>query len=125
MISLFCLKEWRLDESGVDSARACSDNSLLIRSQSSGANEAQPFGKQLRLRRSGRRRQEQTDDGVELPGGIYSRTGFFPKIDASGNGAMVPTRHPDEASVRVWWEVTVLQDEALSALNSAGLGVQE
>lgn len=77
MISLFCLKEWRLDESGVDSARACSDNSLLIRSQSPGANEAQPFGKQLRLRSSGRRRQEQTNDGAEMPGGIYPWTSFF------------------------------------------------
>lgn len=76
MISLFCLKEWRLDESGVDSARACSDNSLLIRSQSPGANEAQPFGKQLRLHSSGRRRQEQTDDGTGLAGGIYLRQWF-------------------------------------------------
>lgn len=71
MISLFFLKEWRLDESGVDSAPACSDNSVLIRSQSPGANEPQPFGKQLRLHSSGRRRQEQTDDGTASESQIY------------------------------------------------------
>lgn len=68
MISLFCLKEWRLDESGVDSAPACSHNALLIRSQSPGANEARPFGKQFRLGSSGRRRQEETDEGAGWQG---------------------------------------------------------
>lgn len=73
MISLFFLKEWRLDESGVDSAPACSDNSVLIRSQSPGANEPQPFGKQFCLHSSGRRRQEQTDDGTGSESQIYLR----------------------------------------------------
>lgn len=100
MISLFCLKEWRLDESGVDSARACSDNSLLIRSQSPGANEAQPFGKQLRLRSSGRRRQEQTDDGTESPGGIYL-PGRFRKSMHLRKRETVSTRRSDEASGRM------------------------